>query len=109
MDQSNQTAAGGRTLEDVSLQQPHWHALFFVVGGVILLVIGVTVRFALDLSAADDRVFAVEAFVSGMLAELLFFRGWLRKRLILTHRLPVAFVYVWPLLCLYVFLMRPFE
>ncbi len=96
-------------LETVDLSKAYWHALFFVVGGIFLLVVGLTATLLLGVSAADDRIFAVEALVSGLLAEFLFFRRVLHKRLALLLKPQILFVYVWPLLCLYVFVTRPFE
>jgi hypothetical protein len=96
-------------LELISLIRPHWYALFFVSGAVILIVVGLSIGITTGLSAADDRVFAVEALISGLLAEFLVFRRLLKKRLVLILKWPVPFVYFWPLLCLYVFVARPFE
>lgn len=98
-----------RAPETVDLRKAHWHALFFVVGGGFLLVVGLTATLTLGVSAADDRIFALEALVSGLLTEFLFFRRLLNKRLALLLKPQILFVYVWPLLCLYVFVTRPFE
>lgn len=100
--------AKGKEIRDVCLDEPHWHALFFVIGGAVLLAIGLTVRFTTGLSAADDRVFAVEALASGLVVDFMF-RKLLHKRLTLIAAWPTRFIYVWPLLCLFVFIVRPFE
>ncbi len=96
-------------LEVVSLSKPYWHAVFFVTGAIVLIIIGVSVRFILDLSAADDRVFSIEALVSGLIVEYIIFRKLLQKRLVMSIQPNIPFVFVWPILCLYVFVARPFE
>ncbi len=93
----------------IDLSQPYWHALFFVIGGVLLLVVGLTATLLFGVSAADDRVFAVEALISGLLADFLFFRRLMKRKLVLLAKPQIQFSYVWPLLCIYVFLARPFE
>ena len=100
---SNQT-----DLKYAPLREPHWHALFCLLGGLILLVIGVSVRFITGLSSADDRVFALEALISGIIADFLIRKLW-HRRLIFLKSFPVPFVAGWFLLCLYVFVFRPFE
>lgn len=99
----------GKEPETIDLSKAYWHALFFVIGGAILLVVGLTATLLLGVSAADDRIFAVEALISGLLTEFFFFRRLLSKRLALLLKPQILFVYVWPLLCLYVFVTRPFE
>jgi hypothetical protein len=96
------------TRADASLSQPKWHLLFMLIGVAFLLPIGILVRLALGLSAVDDRVFAVEALASGLLAELVIRRLW-RRRLILFEKAPVPFLLVWVALCAYVFIARPLE
>ncbi len=92
----------------ISLIKPHWHALFFVIGGAILIVIGLTLTMTTGLSAASDRIFAIEALISGLITEVIF-RKALNKRLIFLESIPVPFWVFWPLLCLYVFIFTPFE
>lgn len=87
---------------------PNWAAWFFLVGGMLLLVIGVSVRFMLGLSAAADQVFAVEALMSGVATDL-FLRRFKRVRLLIAPKVEIPFAYLWALLCLYVFIARPFE
>jgi hypothetical protein len=94
-------------LKTTYLIYPQWSALFFVIGGAFLLLIGISVRFILDLSASSDRVFAVEALLSGLLVELVF-RRVLNRKLVLVPKLEIPFIYFWPLLCLYVFIAQPF-
>lgn len=95
-------------LKTTHIIAPHWGALFFVIGGAFLLLIGVSVRFLLGFSAASDQVFAIEALISGLAADLVF-RRFMRRRLVVAPKVEVPFVYIWPLLCLYVFIARPFE
>ncbi len=95
-------------LKSTYLVYPHWGALFFLIGGILLLVIGVSVRYILGLSAVSDRVFAIEALLSGLLAELVF-RRRLNRKLVVAPKVEIPFFYLWPLLCLYVFIARPFE
>lgn len=95
-------------LRNTYLIYPHWAALFFIIGGVILLMIGIPIRFVTGLSAASDRVFAVEALLSGLCVELLF-RLLLGRKMVIAPKVRIPFVYFWPLLCLYVFIARPFE
>lgn len=87
---------------------PHWGALFFAIGGVFLLLIGILVRFLLGFSAESDQVFAIEALISGIATDLVF-RQFMSRRLVLAPKIEIPFMYIWPLLCLYVFVMRPFE
>lgn len=87
---------------------PNWAAWFFLVGGMLLLVIGVLVRLLLGLSAASDQVFAIEALISGAATDLLF-RHFKKLRLLIAPKVGVPFIYLWSLLCLYVFIARPFE
>lgn len=98
----------GNKLKTTYLIFPHWGALFFLMGGGFLLVIGVSVRFLLELSAASDRVFAAEALISGLATELVF-RWIMHRKLVVAPKVEIPFVYLWPLLCLYVFIARPFE
>ncbi len=87
---------------------PQWGALFSLIGGAILIPIGLLVWFLLDLSAASDRVFAVEALISGLLADQVF-RRLFRRNLMAIPKIKIPFVYVWILLCLYVFIAQPFD
>jgi hypothetical protein len=95
-------------IDDISLQKPHWFLLFFIVGWVILIVIGLSLTMLTGLSGADDRVFAVEALVAGLLTEGVF-RKVLRKRLVFAESIPIPFLYTWPLICMYVFLFQPLD
>lgn len=99
---------GEPTPKPVYVINPLYAGLFFVVGLAFLLVIGVSVRFVLGYSAASDRVFAIEALVSGVLANLVI-RYAMHRRLMLIPKLPIPFIYFWPLLCLYIYIARPFE
>jgi len=85
-----------------------WSLLFFLIGGAILLVGGLSLTLLTGLSATSDRVFAIEALVSGLLADLAI-RRFFRKRLVVAPKIEIPLVYVWPLLCVYIFLARPFE
>jgi len=97
-----------KTLTTTYIIYPHWGALFFAIGGAILIVIGVLIRFLLALSAASDMVFAVEALISGLCAEIVFHKI-LHRKLIVAPKVKIPFICLWPLLCLYVFIARPFE
>lgn len=75
---------------------------------MLLLVIGVSVRFMLGFSAASDQIFAAEALISGVATDLLL-RRFKQLRLLIAPKVEIPFVYLWSLLCLYVFIARPFE
>lgn len=96
------------TLKTTYIIAPHWGALFFLIGGAFLLLIGASVRFLLGFSAASDQIFAIEALISGLAADLAF-RRFMRRRLVVAPKVEITFMYLWSLLCLYVFIMRPFE
>lgn len=95
-------------LEKVYLIKPLWHFLFFIIGGAILIIIGIPFRFITGLSAADDRVFAVEALLAGLLAEFVI-KKWFKKELYLFPKWNIRFYYFWILLSIYVFISQPFE
>lgn len=97
-----------QVLKSVYFINPLYAGVFFVVGFIFLLVIGISVRFLLGYSAESDRVFAMEALVSGVLTDLVL-RYVMHRRLMLLPKLPIPFIYLWPLLCLYVYIARPFE
>lgn len=92
----------------VYLIKPFWHFLFFIIGLIVLLLIGIAVRLITGLSSVDDHVFAVEALVSGLLAELII-KKWFHKELYLFPKLNIRFYYFWIVLSLYVFVFQPFE
>jgi hypothetical protein len=87
---------------------PHWGILFFLIGGAFLLLIGISVRFLIGLSSASDQVFAVEALISGIAADLMF-RRFMHRKLVVAPKVEIPLIYVWPLLCIYVFIAQPFE
>ena len=91
-----------------SMVNPKWAAAFFFGGGAVLIVLGVLVRVLLGLSAASDRVFAVEALISGLLV-IWFIHFRFQIKLMVTPILRIPFVYVWILLCAYVFLFQPLQ
>lgn len=91
-----------------SMLSPKWAALFLLGGGAVLLVLGVLVRLLLGLSAASDRVFALEALISGLVV-IWFIHFQFGLKPVLTSKLRIPFLYVWLLLCAYVFFLRPFE
>ncbi len=91
-----------------AMANPKWAALFFFGGGAVLVVLGVLVRLLLGLSAASDRVFAVEALISG-LAVIGFIHYRFGRKPLVALKLKIPFVYVWVILCSYVFFFRPFE
>ena len=95
-------------MRQVSLLRPQWHALFFVIGGAVLIAAGLLVTILTGLSSSSDQVFAIEALFSGLTTEIIF-RKVLKKRLIFLEILPIPFFYFWPILCLYIFVFRPFE
>jgi hypothetical protein len=97
-----------RILEETPLIAPHWGLVFILIGGALLLVIGIPVRLILGLSGASDQVFAVEAFGSGIAADLLL-RRFARRKLVVAPNVGIPLLYVWSLLCGYVFVARPFE
>jgi hypothetical protein len=87
---------------------PQWSILLLVVGGVTVVVLGVLAWLVLGVSATSDRVFAIEALLSGLSADQIFFRRFLRRRLVVAPKVAIPFLYLWPLVCLYVFLAQPF-
>ena len=97
-----------KALKAAYLIYPHWGTAFFVMGGVILLVIGVSVRFLLGFSAASDVVFSIEALFSGLGVDFVF-RRWFGRKLVAAPKVEIPLVYLWPALCLYVMIARPFE
>jgi len=98
----------GINLKPACIFAPKWGALFFLIGGAFLLVMGVLVRFLLGFSARSDQVFAIEALVTGVATDLVF-RRFFRCRLVVAPKIDISFLYLWLLLCLYVFFIRPFE
>jgi hypothetical protein len=101
MDNAN-TNGSTFELKKAYLINPIWSGLFFIIGGVIVILIGVPVRFITGLSAASDQVFAVEALVSGLLTEQVF-KYWLKRKLVLAPKVEIPFHYIWPWLCVYFF------
>ncbi len=95
-------------IEKVYLIKPLWHLLFFVIGLIILILLGISIRFITGLSSADDRVFAFEALIADLLAEYVI-KKWFSKELYLFPKLNFRFFYFWILLSLYVFIFQPFE
>ena len=73
-----------------------------------LIAIGLTATVLFGVSSSSDRVFAVEALLAGLGAEA-FIRLRLKRRLMLLTKPPISLFAAWPILCLYVFLARPFE
>ena len=102
------TTKEDNSIEKVYLIKPVWHGLFFVLGLIILLLIGIPVRFITGLSSADDRVFAVEALITGLLTERVI-KYWFHKELYLFPKLNLRFAYFWIGLGIYVFIFQPFE
>lgn len=92
----------------VYLNKPVWHFIFFLFGLIIVLLIGIPVWFITGLSSADDRVFAVEALIAGLLSEFVI-KKWFHKELYLFPKLNFRFYYFWILLSFYVFAFQPFE
>jgi hypothetical protein len=95
-------------MQTVTLNAPHWHALYFFVGGAVLIVVGLSVTVLTGMSATSDRVFAIEALLSGLITEQIFRRAF-RRRLMFLEKPPIPFLLSWVLICAYVFLFRPFE
>jgi hypothetical protein len=94
--------------ERVYLIKPLWHFIFFLLGLIILFLIGIPVWFFTGLSSSDDRVFAVEALIAGFLTEFVI-KKWFHKELYLFPKLNFRFYYFWIILSLYVFFYQPFE
>lgn len=97
------------TLIDTSLMKPHFHAIFFFSGYFVAVVIHIPLWFFLGLSVADDRVFALEALLAGIAVDQFVFRRFLKIRLVVLERAPFSFLWLWALLCGYVFFSQPFE
>lgn len=95
-------------IQSAYLIKPLWHFVFFIIGLIILLLIGIPVRFITGLSSEDDRVFAVEALFAGLLTAYII-RKWFHRELYLFPKLNLKFIYVWMFLSIYVFLFQPFE
>jgi hypothetical protein len=66
------------------------------------------VRLLSGLSAASDKVFAIEALISGLAADFIF-RRFLSRKLVFAPKVEIPLVYLWPFLCAIVFIARPFE
>jgi hypothetical protein len=96
------------TFKKTYLIYPQWGIVFFLMGGVFLLLIGLSASFLFGISATSDRVFATEALFSGILVEIVL-KKIFKRRLVISPKVEIPFIYIWPLLCLYVFIVRPFE
>ena len=96
------------SVEMTSILNPKWGTIFFVLGGVILLIVGMVVFLLTGLSATSDRVFAIEALCAG-LAAIVLIKLKFKRKLVFARAIPIPLYYIWPVLCLYVFAMRPFE
>ena len=81
-------------LQRAYLIKPQWHVIFFILGLIILILIGIPVRFITGLSSADDKVFAVEALIAGLLTEVVI-KKWFHKELYLFPKLNLRFTYFW--------------
>jgi len=95
-------------IEKVYIIKPLWHLIFFIIGLIILLIVGILILFLTGLSSADDRVFAIEALIAGLITEFIL-KKWFNKELYLFPKLNIRFYYFWILLSAYVFLFQPFE
>lgn len=106
MDESQHLNQNNPELEDAYIINPLWAGVFFILGGVITVSLGVLVFLTTDASAASDRVFAVEALAGGLATDYVL-RRFAHKRLVVGPKLIIPFVWIWPLLCLYVFIFQP--
>ena len=106
MEEAPNTRTFSGEMKDAYLINPLWSGIFFIAGGVITVVIGIVVFIITDASAVSDKVFAVEALIGGLLTDFLL-RRYAHRRLVVGPKLTIAFVWIWPLLCLYVFIFEP--
>jgi hypothetical protein len=102
------TAAPSHESRDVYFTSPLWGTVFLFAGGAILLVVGLSATIVLGVSASSDRVFAIEALIAGLSLDFVL-RHFFDRQFKLSRLIPVPLLYIWPLLCGYVWLARPFE
>jgi hypothetical protein len=105
---SNPKPNSAPKVQNVYLINPIWLALFLGIGGIIIIPTGIVVLFLTGLSSASDRVFAVEAFITGVITVEIFKR-WFKKKLVVAPKITSSFLYFWALFCLYIFVYGPFE
>lgn len=106
MEQSQPSNPGTADLQNAYIINPLWAGVFFILGGVLTVVIGVLVFLTTNASAASDQVFAVEALVGGLATDFLL-RRYAHRRLVVGPKLTIPFAWIWPFLCLYVFIFQP--
>lgn len=103
---TDQPAGRANELVDAPLIYPHWAALFFLAGGALVVITGALVWMVTGLSAQSDQVFAVEALVAGLGVDIIL-RHFFRRRLVIAPKLNIPLTFLWPLLCMYVFIFQP--
>ena len=93
-------------IKDVYLINPLWSGIFFILGGIITVLIGMTFFMFTGLSAESDKLFALEALAGGLLADFIL-KKYAHRRLVVGPKLTIPLLWIWPLLCLYVFIFEP--
>ena len=83
-------------------------AMFIPAAAIVSLPIAILVLLLTGFSVASDVVFGAEAMVSGLVTYWAFKRV-LRKRLVISNRLPYSLMWLWVPLCIYVMVAQPFD
>lgn len=73
---------------------------------LISLVVHITVTMPLGFSVRSERVFAVLALLSGLIADFALRRA-IKRKLVVSEKLKWSVSYVWVPLCLYIFAFEP--
>ncbi len=84
---------------------PHWGTAFIILSAVISLV-PMLIGFYLGFSVASDQVFAVYALISGVISDQIL-RMKFNIYLMISTKLKISFIWLWFLLCIYIFLANP--
>jgi hypothetical protein len=98
----------GRELRLTYLMPGKWATIFIVIAAVISLPVHMIGVVTLGWSANSDVVFAIDAFLGGIAAELIL-RVLMNRKLVLSEAVKVPVVYLWLALCGYVMFAKPFE
>ena len=83
-------------------------ATFIPAAAIVSLPIALLVLLLTGFSVASDVVFGAEAMVSGLVTHWAYKRI-LRKRLVISNKLPYSLIWLWVPLCIYVMSVRPFD
>lgn len=93
-------------LQPVYLIYPHWALCFFVFGGAVLLIIGLSASLLLGVSAESDKVYAIEALLAGLISDFLS-RKILKRKPVLAPKFELPIWILWSSTCVYIFIFEP--